>query len=121
MCPFAASEDDALIVRTGAATVGFGMFAACVIPEYPHNSRLLSPIEKDLAVWRLESEAGATELSDNTSLGHSFRLAIKDPKVWTIVWLGSLGQVMGSVFNFFPTIVNSLGYSRYNTLLLTGM
>ena len=30
-----------------------------------------------------------------------------------------MGQAMGSIVNFFPSIVSSLGYSKSNTLLLT--
>ncbi|KAF3407647.1 hypothetical protein DPV78_001631 [Talaromyces pinophilus] len=34
------------------------------MPEYPYKERLLKPIERDYAVWRLEMEACAGEAND---------------------------------------------------------
>ena len=53
-------------------------------------------------MWRLEAEAGAGEAHDDTSAWKSAKLAFQDKKIWTMVFMGSLGQALGSVFNFFP-------------------
>jgi len=50
-------------------------------PEYPHNARMLKPIERDMAVWRLEREAGAGEAHETSGTWDGFKQAIKDPKV----------------------------------------
>ena len=78
----------------GSLTMGFGIICAFFLvsmtsaretngqPEYPHNARMLKPIERDLAVWRLEQESGAGEAHDeSTGTWSGFKLAIRDPKV----------------------------------------
>jgi hypothetical protein len=50
-------------------------------PEFPHNARILSPMQRDLAVWRLQEEAGAGEGQDDTTTKEGFMMALKDPKV----------------------------------------
>lgn len=50
-------------------------------PEYPHNARILKPIERDYAVWRLEEEAGAGEAHENVSTVKAYLSALADPKV----------------------------------------
>lgn len=42
---------------------------------------MLSPIEKDYAVWRLESEAGQTEAKETIGTLQSFLMALKDVRV----------------------------------------
>ena len=89
------------------------------MPEYPHRARLLKPIERDFAVWRLEKEAGAGEANEDTTTMGGFKEAIFDPKIWALVWCMGMAQAMGSTVNFFPSIVETLGYGRIHTMLLT--
>ncbi|WWC63807.1 uncharacterized protein I303_106412 [Kwoniella dejecticola CBS 10117] len=109
-----------LFIVEGSVTVGFGIIFAFFLPEYPINAkRLLNPVERDLAVWRLEQEAGAAEGHDDTGTWEGFRMALRDPKIWTLVLVNFWSQGMGSIINFFPTVVQSLGYNSIDTLLLT--
>jgi hypothetical protein len=89
------------------------------MPEYPHKARILKPIERKYAVWRLEREAGAGEATEEQSTLDSFKQAFLDPKIWALVWCMGMSQAMGSTNNFFPSIVQSLGYNKSNTMLLT--
>jgi hypothetical protein len=103
----------------GVVTIGCGMIFAFMMPEFPHNARLLKPVERDFAVWRLKKEAGDGEADeDSTTLG-GFKQAFLDPKIWALVWCMGMAQAMGSTVNFFPSIVETLGYNRINTMLLT--
>lgn len=88
--------------REGTTTIGCGLISAMLMPEYPHNARLLKPIERDYAVWRIEMEAGAGEAHEETTALKGFKLAIMDPKVWALVWCMGMSQAMGSTVNFFP-------------------
>ncbi|EPE04637.1 mfs transporter [Ophiostoma piceae UAMH 11346] len=108
-----------LFIVEGACTVGCGLIFSLIMPEYPHNARLLSQTERDLAVWRLENEAGAGEAHDDSTTMSGFKLAILDPKVWALIFCMGMIQAMGSTVNFFPSIVQTLGYGRMITLLLT--
>lgn len=86
----------------GVTTVGCGIISAMMMPEYPHNARLLQPVERDYAVWRLEMEAGAGEAHEETTTWGGLKLALLDPKVWAIVWCMGMSQAMGTIVNFFP-------------------
>ncbi|SPO01722.1 related to nicotinamide mononucleotide permease [Cephalotrichum gorgonifer] len=108
-----------LFIVEGAATVGCGLIFALIMPEYPHNARILKPIERDYAVWRLEMEAGAGEAHEETTTLGGFKLAVLDPKIWVMVWCMGMAQAMGSTVNFFPSIVQTLNYSSMISLLLT--
>ncbi|RJE20497.1 Major Facilitator Superfamily [Aspergillus sclerotialis] len=70
-----------LFIIEGSATVGVGVICACIMPEFPYNSRILSQTARDLAVWRIESEAGAAEGTENESVLRGFIKALSDPKL----------------------------------------
>lgn len=89
------------------------------MPEYPHNSRILTQLERDIAVWRIESEAGAAEGTENENVFRGFGKALADPKLILLILCNMFSQGQGSIANFFPAIVSSLGYSRTISLLLT--
>lgn len=108
-----------LFIIEGALTVFLGAIFAVLMPEYPHNARILSQPQRDLAVWRLEQEAGAGEAHEEVSNLKAFVSALRDPKVITLICCMLCSQAMGSVGNFFPTILSSLGYNPTVTLLLT--
>lgn len=108
-----------LFIIEGSATVGVGAICACIMPEYPHNCRFLSPVQRDLAVWRIESEAGAAEGTEDESVLRGFAKALSDPKLILLILCNMLSQGQGSIANFFPSLVASLGYSRTISLLLT--
>jgi MFS family permease len=110
-----------LFIIEGSATVGIGIICACIMPEFPHNSRMLSQLERDLAVWRIESEAGAAEADDSRSWSALRVLidALSDPKLLLMIFCNLLSQAQGSIANYFPTLVDSLNYSSTISLLLT--
>ncbi|KAJ5718610.1 MFS transporter [Penicillium malachiteum] len=108
-----------LFIVEGVATVGIGLISCFFMPEYPHNARLLKPIERDLAVWRIEQESGGGEAHEEVSTLHGFFLALTDIKIWVLVFCVILSQALNSALNFLPTIVDTLGYDETMTLVLT--
>ncbi|WVW81041.1 hypothetical protein I302_103032 [Kwoniella bestiolae CBS 10118] len=108
-----------LFIIEGVATVGLGLIFALFLPEYPHNAKMLTPLERDMAVWRLEKEAGAAEGNEQIGTMEGFFIGLKDPKIYALIFMNMMSQCMGSIANFFPTIVKTLGYNSINTLLLT--
>ncbi|CAH0034038.1 unnamed protein product [Clonostachys rhizophaga] len=108
-----------LFIIEGVATVGIGLICGFFMPEFPHNSRILNQLERDLAVWRIESGAGAAEGTVKESVLKSFAKALKDPKLLLLIFCNFLSQAQGSIANFFPTIVASLNYNSTLTLVLT--
>ncbi len=89
------------------------------MPEYPHNAKMLSPIERDLAVWRIEAESGAAEGTEDVGALKAFGEAFTDPKLYMMIGANMLMQCQGSIANFFPSIVASLGYNKTLSLVLT--
>ncbi|GFZ46008.1 hypothetical protein JCM24511_03742 [Saitozyma sp. JCM 24511] len=108
-----------LFIVEGVATVGIGAISAFVMPEWPYNAKMLKPIEREMAVWRLAREAGAAEGTEQIGTWKGFLVGLKDPKVYALIFCNMMGQVQGSIANFFPTIVKVLGYNSTVTLLLT--
>lgn len=108
-----------LFIIEGSATVGIGAICALIMPEFPHNSRVLSQIQRDLAVWRIESEAGAAEGHEDEGTMSGFVKALSDPKLLLLIFCNLLSQGQGSIANYFPTLVGALGYSQTISLLLT--
>ncbi|WAO94740.1 Hypothetical protein NCS54_01233800 [Fusarium falciforme] len=108
-----------LFIIEGSATVGIGFICAFFMPEFPYNSRILSQLERDLAVWRVESDAGAAEGTEKESTLKGFTSALKDPKLLLLILCNMLSQAQGSIANYFPTLVASLNFNRTVSLLLT--
>lgn len=108
-----------LFIIEGCATVGIGSICAFFMPEFPHNSRILSPELRDLAVWRIESESGAAEGTEKESVLKGFAKALSDPKLVLLILCNMLSQAQGSIANFFPTLVASLNFNHTISLLLT--
>ncbi|KAF2123074.1 major facilitator superfamily domain-containing protein [Lophiotrema nucula] len=108
-----------LFIIEGTATVGIGAICAFFMPEFPHNSRILSQLERDLAVWRIESEAGAAEGTEEEPVLKGFAKALADPKLLLLIFCNLLSQAQGSIANYFPTLVASLNFSHTVSLLLT--
>ena len=108
-----------LFIIEGTATVGVGVICALIMPEFPYNSRILDRTARDLAVWRIEREAGAAEGTENESVLKGFAKALSDPKLILLIICNMLSQVQGSIANYFPTLVGSLNFSETISLLLT--
>ncbi|CAN8099592.1 unnamed protein product [Discula destructiva] len=108
-----------LFIIEGSATVGIGAICAFVMPEFPHNSRMLSQTERELAVWRVESEAGAAEGTEDESAMRGFFQALADPKLLLLIACNFFSQGQGSIANYFPTLIDALGFSSTISLLLT--
>jgi MFS family permease len=108
-----------LFIVEGCGTVVIGVVCAFLMPEYPHNSRMLTPVQREYAVWRIESEAGAAEGTENESVWRGFAKALSDPKLLLLIFCNMLSQAQGSIANYFPTLVSSLGFNHTISLLLT--
>ncbi|EMD33116.1 hypothetical protein CERSUDRAFT_118171 [Gelatoporia subvermispora B] len=103
----------------GAISVVIGFLAIFLLPDYPHNTRWLTPAQRLLAQVRIAEDAGeADEDSAQESAFVGLIMALKDPKV-IIFAIMTCAQLVGLGFvNFFPTIAGTLGFSTTVTLLL---
>jgi len=103
----------------GSITICIGFIAMYVLPDYPNNTRWLSPSELRLAQVRLAEEAGEADQDTATdSAWVGLKMAIKDPKV-PIFMIMTCSQLLGLSFvNFFPTLAATLGFSTTISLLV---
>jgi MFS family permease len=106
-----------LFIIEGAATVVFAVVTGFVIPDWPATTKWLTEEEKALGVVRLIEDAGEEEEDINNWT--AFKLAARDYRVWLCIVGQLCVQAVASLTNFLPTLVNSFGYSKINTLLLT--
>ncbi|KAL8301202.1 hypothetical protein RB597_001896 [Gaeumannomyces tritici] len=109
-----------LFIIEGAMTIPVAGVTFFVIPDYPADTKWLSTEERALAVLRLAEEAGEdpADQADTTAM-QGLRLAFGDISLY-MIWMMQLGLNTAAAFtNFFPTIVQTLGYSQRETLLLS--
>ncbi|KAL5514207.1 hypothetical protein ACEPAG_2295 [Sanghuangporus baumii] len=126
----------------GSLTVLIAISAKFVLPDFPTSSRWLSPEERELAMHRMAVDGGIN-VDDQESTGQSAPeicngrmprlqlvigtlgyygrgawLAMRDWKIWWLVMSHFIQYWAISFFQFFPTLVASLGYSRRVALIL---
>ena len=110
-----------MFIIEGAVTVVVAGLALLVLPNFPRTTKWLTEEERQLAVWRLQEDIGTDDWvsSEQQSFLHGFKLATQDIKMWILMVMLTGIVSSGSVTNFFPIVVKTLGYNNINTLLLT--
>ncbi|GJN87585.1 hypothetical protein Rhopal_000540-T1 [Rhodotorula paludigena] len=88
-----------LFIIEGAITGFFAICALFTLPDYPATTKWLTLRQRAIAVYRMEKDAGAKD-EDSNSMVHNLKLALSD-------------------YRFFPTVVQTFGYSKIITLVLT--
>ncbi|RSL93965.1 hypothetical protein CEP52_012927 [Fusarium oligoseptatum] len=106
-----------LFILQGAVTVLVAIVACFTLPDEPLTTRWLTPEQRQLAHDRVQRDTVGGKGNGNPWSG--LREAIADPKVWVFVVLQHLHLATNGFKNFFPTIVNTLGFNRTITLVLT--
>lgn len=90
-----------------------------MLPDYPATTKWLTDEERILAIARLAEDASESDHDETGSNWEGLKLAFTDPALY-IIWLMQLGLNTAACFtNFFPTIVETLGYGTTKTLLLS--
>ena len=82
------------------------ILAMVILPDFPANTRSLSPLERKLAQLRMVEDVGEGDEEDRHD-GHSqwsgFSLAVTDWKVWCLAF-SNLSQYVSLSFNaYFPS------------------
>ncbi|KAK3378575.1 major facilitator superfamily domain-containing protein [Podospora didyma] len=110
-----------LFIIEGAATVVIAFGAFWVLPNFPRTTSWLTDEERMLAVWRLEEDIGEDDWrgSSEQTFWQGARLAFTDYRTYVLMLLVFCIVSSGTVTNFFPTVVATLGYNSVNSLLLT--
>ena len=107
------------VIIEGVVTIPVAVFAMFILPDYPATTKWLTDEERKLAIARLVEEANERDDHEKSSNWEGLKLAFTDPVLY-IIWVMQLGLNTSAAFtNFFPTIVETLGYGTTETLLLS--
>ncbi|KIY51969.1 MFS general substrate transporter [Fistulina hepatica ATCC 64428] len=102
----------------GSATCLIALIAIPILPDFPHNTRWLSPSERALAMQRMEEDVGVEDNDHENLTFDGFFMAIRDWKVWWMALTVMLCLTSLSFNGWFPTLTATLGYNLTVTLLL---
>jgi hypothetical protein len=105
----------------GGITMAIALAAAFILPNFPNTTKWLSENEREFALYRLRRDIGEDDWtgSKDQSLWKGIILAVKDVKVIIIAVLMAASASSATVTLFFPTLVQTLGFSTIKTLMLT--
>ncbi|KAE8137407.1 major facilitator superfamily domain-containing protein [Aspergillus pseudotamarii] len=84
----------------------------------PSNTRWPSPTERAVAQWHLIADAGQVD-EDDGRWSYGFKSALSDWRLYIFALTFLCIQVSSATTNFFPSVVQTLGINRVDTLLLT--
>lgn len=111
-----------LFIIEGSATVAIAMCTYFILPDFPTNTKWLTEQERAIAVWRLQVDAAGEDdwtSSEDQPLFEGFKMILRDPKNWILVFVVFGAASAISINSFFPTVVASFGKDNTTTLLLT--
>lgn len=106
-----------LFILQGAVTFLIAVVGYFILPDFPHDTKWLTPDERLLATNRMELDTVGNE--GETSTWNGFKQAAKDPMVWVFAMMAHMHLAANGFKNFFPTVVQTLGFSETITLVLT--
>ncbi|KAF2790438.1 MFS general substrate transporter [Melanomma pulvis-pyrius CBS 109.77] len=104
-------------VLQGAVTFAVALVGFFLLPDFPKDTIWLTPEERDLAHNRMELDTVQNEGATSTRKG--FMQAAKDPMVWIFAFMAHMHLAANGFKNFFPTVVETLGFGETVTLVLT--
>ncbi|KAM5355124.1 hypothetical protein ACJ41O_001770 [Fusarium nematophilum] len=106
-----------LFILQGIITFVIAVTSAWILPDEPINTRWLSEEERNLAHSRIAADT--VQIKDNTTTWAGLVDACRDPRLWVLILMQHFHMAASNFKNFFPTIVQTLGFSRNVTLALT--
>ncbi|KAH8199637.1 hypothetical protein TruAng_006167 [Truncatella angustata] len=106
-----------LFILQGAVTFAIAVVGFFVLPDTPLTTKWLTPEERLLAHNRIELDT--TQNQGDAGVWAGFRQAVSDPMVWIFALMAHLHLAANGFKNFFPTVVQTLGFNDTITLVLT--
>ncbi|KAJ7146772.1 MFS general substrate transporter [Mycena epipterygia] len=108
-----------LFLIEGSITITTGFLMLWILPDYPYNTRWMTPAERRLAQTRIAEDAGEADRdTEEESPLRGLKMALQEPIVWLFSLMG-VCQLIGISFGqFFPTLVKTLGFTTRISLLL---
>ncbi|GKT46244.1 MFS transporter prlL [Colletotrichum spaethianum] len=106
-----------LFILQGAVTFVIAVIGFFLLPDFPQTTKWLTQEERDLAYNRMELDTVGNK--GETSIWNGLRQAAADPMVWIFCAMAHMHLAANGFKNFFPTVVETLGFNTTITLVLT--
>ncbi|KAF2849164.1 MFS general substrate transporter [Plenodomus tracheiphilus IPT5] len=106
-----------LFIIEGVVTFGIAIVCIFLLPDTPLTTRWLTPEQRQLAHDRIQRDTVGLEQSKGARAG--FMQALRDPRLYLLVFMQNMHLSATSFNQFFPTVVKSLGFNTTITLVLT--
>ncbi|EON66851.1 hypothetical protein W97_06253 [Coniosporium apollinis CBS 100218] len=106
-----------LFILQGAVTFAIAIVGFFCLPDTPLTTRWLNPEERQLAHDRMERDT--VDNQGHSSTWQGFKQAAVDPNVWLFAFMAHMHLAANGFKNFFPTVVQTLGFNTTITLVLT--
>jgi cell shape-determining protein MreD len=99
-------------------TTGLALLFALILPN--SNKKILGPteLECEYVQWNMLGDQGQSDGTE-TSATKGFVMTVVDPKTWLLSGILYCTYIVGTVANFFLSVVAGLGYDRTTTYGLT--
>lgn len=112
-------DTDSTVIIEGCATFPVALLTMFIVPDYPQTTRWLTDEERTIATLRIVEDSHEDDEHAKVPGREALTMAFTDPALY-LIWFMYLGlNTAASFTNFFPTIVQTLGYSERITLLLS--
>lgn len=98
-------------------TFAIAIASAFTLPDHPLHTRWLTEAERQLAHDRIERDTVDSKADTSTFAG--LKEAAADPKLWLFAFMQHMHLAANGFKNFFPTVVETLGFGKTVTLVLT--
>ncbi|KAI9923945.1 hypothetical protein ASPWEDRAFT_108872 [Aspergillus wentii DTO 134E9] len=106
-----------LFIIEGVVTFGTAILGMFLLPDHPLATRWLTPEERQLAHSRILADTVDSEQSQGVMAG--LKQAFRDPRLYLLALMQNMHLSACGFNNFFPTVIESLGFSDTITLVLT--
>lgn len=109
-----------LYVIEGAITCTIGLIICVVLPDFPENWKMLSEEMRSVASRRLAVDSAEVDVDESGSMGQlqGLKEAMVDIKTYVLAIAFHCIVGASGFQNYFPTLTESLGYSKIISLVL---
>ncbi|CAK7238089.1 hypothetical protein SEUCBS140593_010316 [Sporothrix eucalyptigena] len=108
-----------LFLIEGVVTVGISILFLFILPNNVDGIHALSGVEREWIHWNYKLDQGQDDDREEITPFKGLQMAVRDPKAWLLLSVMYATFTSAGVTNFFPSVVNSLGFSRTITYVLT--
>ncbi|KAH7069338.1 major facilitator superfamily domain-containing protein [Paraphoma chrysanthemicola] len=106
-----------LFILQGVVTFVVAIGAVFTLPDEPLTTKWLTPEERQLAYDRIHRDTVGKREKSSTFTG--LKEAASDYRVWVFAFMQHMHLAANGFKNFFPTVVETLGFNTTITLVLT--